>query len=78
MSCVLENSETLEEKTIEIHEIGNAYLINESEWYAINHTFVKYKCKNKNHVMLANNIRVCQKSGVWSEGEPNCIDPKSK
>ena len=60
------------DKSVLIEEFGNIYYLNESKWFAIEYSFVKYKCIHKNSLLIGNDIRVCLKTGEWSDASPHC------
>ena len=55
-----------------IEEIGNVYYLNESQWFAINDSYVRYSCLNENQIMVGKNLRTCLKNGNWNDGPPYC------
>ena len=71
--------EIIEDKhsSVIIEEIGNVYYLNTSDWYAINDSWVRYKCKKDNDVMVGTNFITCLKSGQWSNRSPYCTGGKS-
>ncbi|KAI2808550.1 hypothetical protein BLOT_006495 [Blomia tropicalis] len=66
--------------SIVVEQIGNVYYVNDSEWYAIDQTWVRYSCANiESAIMVGKNDRRCM-GGKWSNKIPHCtqaIQPSS-
>lgn len=60
------------DSSVFVEKVGNAYFLNESLWFAINDTYMKYHCAHENAIMVGNNIRLCGKSGKWNSKAPYC------
>ena len=57
--------------SIMIESIGNVYYSNETEWSAIDQSWVRYACASQDGIMVGNNFRRCMK-GKWSHKVPHC------
>ena len=55
-----------------IEQIGNVYYTNETEWMAIDHSWVRYGCASQDRIMLGKNDLHCM-DGKWSGKIPECI-----
>jgi hypothetical protein len=62
------------DKSVAIEEIGNAFYVkgNDSLWFSINDTWIKYVCLKDDYVMVGREIRKCEKNGSWSGRVPFC------
>ena len=60
------------DSTVMIEEIGNVYYLNESKWFAINESYIRYTCLKESDIMVGKNIRTCMKNGKWSSKPPYC------
>nr|XP_046912732.1 uncharacterized protein LOC124493676 [Dermatophagoides farinae] len=57
--------------TIQLEQIGNVYWFNESEWFAIEHTWIHYTCSNFDGIMVGKSERTCR-GGHWTNKVPHC------
>ena len=65
------------DSNVNIDEIGNVYYINESQWFAINYSYVEYSCVNKNGIILKS-VRICLNGQKWSSKPPVCAQPSGE
>jgi hypothetical protein len=72
MFCQLNYNELTEE----ISSVENAYIFNETKWYAIEGTVVEYKCKTGFN-LLTNSKRTCLQNSRWDQNDSICFDLKS-
>ena len=61
--------------TIQLEQIGNVYWFNESEWFAIEHTWIHYTCSNFDGIMVGKSERTCR-GGHWTNKVPHCTTGK--
>ncbi|CAG2105949.1 unnamed protein product [Medioppia subpectinata] len=73
MFCKLQ----LNNETEEISSVTNAYIFNESKWYAIEGTQVYYRCKI-GYKLFGESVRTCGYNSTWDQTTPICkaIDSK--
>jgi hypothetical protein len=64
------------ELTEEISSVENAYIFNETKWYAIEGTVVEYKCKTGFN-LVTNSKRTCLQNSRWDQNDSTCFDLKS-
>ncbi|XP_027204190.1 uncharacterized protein LOC113797919 [Dermatophagoides pteronyssinus] len=57
--------------TIQLEQIGNVYWINDSEWLAIEKTWIHYTCANFEGIMVGKSERICV-GGRWTNKVPHC------
>jgi hypothetical protein len=62
--------------TEEISSVQNAYIFNETKWYAIEGTVVEYKCKT-GFDLVTNSKRTCFQNSTWDRNDPICSDLES-
>ena len=60
------------DSSVIVEEVGNTYYFNETEWYAINDSYIRYTCVHESDIMVGKNIRLCMKSGKWNSNAPYC------
>lgn len=71
ITCPKENITTGLPSSITIENIGNVYYINETTWYAIEHSWVRYACAHFEGIMVGKGYRACL-GGKWSNKIPKC------
>ena len=59
------------ELTEEISSVQNAYIFNETKWFAIEGTVVEYKCKS-GFQLVANSKRTCLHDSTWDQNGSVC------
>ena len=57
--------------SILVEQIVNVYYTNETNWKAIDHSWVRYACANQDGIMVGKNDRLCM-DGKWTNKVPNC------
>lgn len=57
--------------SIQLEHVGNVYYINETDWYAIDFTWVHYSCIHHEGIMVGKPERTCF-NGKWSNKMPHC------
>jgi hypothetical protein len=62
--------------TEEISSVQNAYIVNETKWYAIEGTVVEYKCKT-GFDLVTNSKRTCLHNSTWDQNDSICSDLES-
>jgi len=60
------------DSSVLIEQIGNVYYLNSTQWYAINDSWIRYKCQKDDHIMVGKGLRTCMKNGKWSNKSPTC------
>lgn len=70
-TCAKEDITTSLPSSIVIEQIGNVYYTNDTDWAAIDHTWVRYACANLDGIMVGKNDRMCS-GGKWSNKIPTC------
>ena len=58
-----------------IEQIGNVHYVNETEWMAIEDSWVRYGCPSPDYVMLGKSELHC-KDSKWSDKIPLCFKSK--
>lgn len=76
-TCAKEDITTSLPSSIVIEQIGNVYYTNDTDWAAIDHTWVRYACANLDGIMVGKNDRMCS-GGKWSNKIPTCTQGKGK
>ncbi|CAG2180348.1 unnamed protein product, partial [Oppiella nova] len=65
--CPKEDIYSQMDSSVMIEEIGNVYYMNESHWFAMNDSWVRYTCGHENDIMVGKSIRSCM-SGLSISG----------
>jgi len=55
--CDKHEISALIDSSVIVEEIGNVYFLNDSQWFAVNDSFIKYNCINENDIMVGKNVR---------------------
>lgn len=70
-----EITESLEDASLVVDQVGNVYYGNATDWAAIDYTWVRYGCANaETGIMVGRNDRLCL-AGNWTNKTPFCTDP---
>jgi len=69
MFCELELTESSEE----IISVQNAFIFNQTKWFAIEGTIIEFKCK-KGFNFVTNSKRTCLHNSTWDQSGPICTE----
>lgn len=67
-SDILDNLDS----SVQIENINNVYYYNDSEWLAVDLTWVQYTCVHHEGILVGKNERTCL-NGKWTNKNPYCM-----
>lgn len=70
-TCSKEEITKDHDPSITVERVANVYYLNETDWYAIEHSSVRYACVHPDGILVGKSERTCV-SGQWTNRIPHC------